>query len=247
MPWIYLSPHPDDAALSCGGLIWEQTDAGASVSVWTICAGDPPAGPISPFAKSLQARWHAGPQAAKQRRQEDAASCQLLCAIPLHFEYPDCIYRKDAPGGSFLYTTEESLNGSLHPAEQPLVEALSQRLSTQIFPGANLVCPLAIGGHVDHRLVRQAAERLGWPLFYYADYPYAVRQPEELASLFSAGWQAVTYPITPAGMQAWYGSVAAHASQISTFWPDLTSMRSAMKSYLEMQGGIILWQPPEGP
>ena len=28
MRWIYLSPHFDDAVLSCGGLIWEQTHSG---------------------------------------------------------------------------------------------------------------------------------------------------------------------------------------------------------------------------
>jgi len=40
MRWIYISPHFDDAVLSCGGLIWEQTHKGITVEIWTVCAGD---------------------------------------------------------------------------------------------------------------------------------------------------------------------------------------------------------------
>jgi hypothetical protein len=36
MRWIYLSPHLDDAALSAGGLIYEQTQAGIQVEIWTF-------------------------------------------------------------------------------------------------------------------------------------------------------------------------------------------------------------------
>jgi LmbE family N-acetylglucosaminyl deacetylase len=241
MPWIYLSPHPDDVALSCGGLIWEQAHAGVSVSVWTICAGDPPSGSLSPFAYSLQARWQTGSQASQQRRQEDIASCQILGAKSLQFDIPDCIYRQNKTDGSFLYTSEESLNSSLHPAEQPLVEALSRRLAAQLPAEATLVCPMAIGGHIDHRLVRQAAERLNLPLCYYSDYPYVIWHPEEAASLVRPDWNMIVYPITDAGMQAWNDSVAAHASQISTFWQNLDEMRLDLQRYCQQHGGVKLY------
>ncbi|MBA4379671.1 MAG: PIG-L family deacetylase, partial [Anaerolinea sp.] len=57
MRWIYISPHLDDAVLSCGGLIWEQSHAGTQVEIWTVCTGDPPEGPLSPFAEVLHAEW----------------------------------------------------------------------------------------------------------------------------------------------------------------------------------------------
>ena len=41
MRWIYLSPHLDDAVFSAGGLIYEQTQAGTPVEIWTIMCGDP--------------------------------------------------------------------------------------------------------------------------------------------------------------------------------------------------------------
>jgi hypothetical protein len=63
MEWIYLSPHFDDVAFSCGGLVWEQTELGDEVSIWTICAGEPPPGPVSKYAQSLHDRWKTGPSA----------------------------------------------------------------------------------------------------------------------------------------------------------------------------------------
>jgi len=74
--WIYLSPHLDDAALSCGGLLWEQSQAGDEVAVWSICAGDPPPGRLSPFARSLQARWGTGSRSAAERRLGELARGQ---------------------------------------------------------------------------------------------------------------------------------------------------------------------------
>ena len=42
MRWIYLSPHFDDAVLSCGGVIFEQSRQGIQTEIWTIFAGSPP-------------------------------------------------------------------------------------------------------------------------------------------------------------------------------------------------------------
>ena len=53
---VYLSPHLDDAVLSCGGMIHRQAQAGERVVVVTVCAGDPPPGPLSDFARSLHER-----------------------------------------------------------------------------------------------------------------------------------------------------------------------------------------------
>ena len=91
MNWIYLSPHFDDVALSVGGLLWEQSQAGERVSIWTICGGDPPPGDFSPFAEALQARWETGAQSMIIRRAEDIESCHLLGAESVHLSIPDCI------------------------------------------------------------------------------------------------------------------------------------------------------------
>lgn len=244
MDWIYLSPHLDDVALSCGGLVWEQTKSGLRVGIWTICAGDPPPGPLSAFAESLHERWQSGAEAMAVRRREDSAACTILGATNHHFKIPDCIYRQVGPDNAPGYNSEESLFGPLHPCEKPLIEKLSVELSKAIPQNAEVVCPLTLGGHVDHVLTRKATERLGRPLWYYEDYPYVEDDPDFFPTLRQAGWESQVFQVSKRGLITWEQAVAAHKSQISTFWPDLASMKTAIRGKHNHDHGIRLWRPP---
>ncbi len=264
MQWIYLSPHLDDVALSCGGLVKEQSLAGEEVQVWTICAGDPPAQAVSGsakslsrFAESLHHRWQIDQEPGDLRRREDIASCQAMGATYRHFTLPDCIYRlgpaNTPQAGLPLYTSEESLWQPPHEAENGLLSELTQELSRAFPGGCQVVCPLTLGGHVDHRLTRQAAEAASSCLWYYADFPYALRAQKELDDLRQAGWQETVFAISEAGLQGWIQSIAAHRSQISTFWhqdpgrrvPAIDLMEESVRLFCENQGGVRLWQPPQ--
>jgi LmbE family N-acetylglucosaminyl deacetylase len=215
---------------------------GDSASVLTICAGDPPAGPLSPYAESLHARWGIGREAVAQRRLEDITACQHISASARHLSIPDCIYRRSEDGVP-LYDSENAIFGLLSPVEASLVQALGSQLERALAGGIRLVCPLALGGHVDHRLTRAAAEQSGQALWYYADYPYVLKEADHLNQLRLLGWDAVSFPVSERGMRAWVNAVAAHASQISTFWPDLDTMHAALAEYRAQNEGIRLWQP----
>jgi LmbE family N-acetylglucosaminyl deacetylase len=258
MTWIYFSPHLDDAALSCGGLIAQQSLAGEPVEIWTICAGDPPPGPFSPFAEELHARWQTGREATALRRQEDLAACKRLSAACRHLPVPDCIYRRagldywghadvididfDPETAPYLYPDREAIFATLHPQEDGLVHRLAEQLNKMLPSAAELVCPLTLGNHVDHQLTRQAAESLGRPLWYYADYPYVLQYSQQIAALGVSGWRMLRFPVSEVALQAWIQSIAAHQSQISTFWTDLKAMRTAIAAYHDDYGGAILWK-----
>lgn len=241
MEWIFLSPHLDDVALSCGGLVWELAHSGDSVAVWTIFAGDPPPGSLSPYAGSLHTRWAMEVDAVATRREEDGRSCQILGASPRYFSFLDAIYRRSPADGNALYTSDEALFGELNPMEADLIESLRLDLSALLPLEAELCCPLTIGGHVDHRLVRMAAERLDRRLWYYADFPYVVISANELSE-FTREMSPRLFPVSKEGLAAWEASVAAHASQISTFWQDEAEMRTALKRYCSQEGGVRLWR-----
>jgi LmbE family N-acetylglucosaminyl deacetylase len=249
MGWIYLSPHFDDVALSCGGSVWEQTQRGESVSIWTICAGDRAPAPLSPFAETLHQRWQTGLDAVPRRKEEDLASCQVMGASPTYFSIPDCIYRV-GPDNTPLYTSEEAIFGSLHPLEAPLLAQLAADLARCLPEQGDVVCPLALGGHVDHRLVHAAAwqalqDRSTRRLWFYADVPYVIQQATTLEDIRQGGWKSHTIPLSSEGLAAWQEAIAAHASQISSFWPDLERMRNAIRRYCEENGGLVLWQKDE--
>jgi len=244
VPWIYLSPHFDDVALSCGGLVWEQAQAGEMVSIWTVCAGEPPAGDFSPFVQELHARWELGENASAQRRVEDTNSCRRLGASYHYFSIPDCIYRRHPQMGEFMYASETALNGPLQPGDTQVIHSLQEVLMRSLQPDVVLVCPLGLGAHVDHQLTRLAAEGLGRELWYYADFPYLLQRKALVEQMEQEGWVSQVFPISLEGLEAWQDSVSAHASQISTFWVSDLAMRQAVADYLGWYKGLRLWRMP---
>ena len=243
MSIIYLAPHLDDVALSCGGLVWMQAQAGEPISIWTICAGDPPKGSLSSFAQKHHDRWKLPQDAAAARRKEDTLSCQLLGASWEHFPVPDAIYRRRPHSNDSLYTSDERLFGPLHPAEQTLVQQVAGWLEQRLLPEDRLVVPLTLGNHVDHQLTRQAAELIQNPSSYYFDFPYTEDNEHAVIRSVPEGYLLEIHAVSNLAMAAWEESVAAHHSQISTFWENEESMQEALRAYSQSNQGIRVWNP----
>lgn len=239
MRWIIISPHFDDAVLSCGGLIWDAARKGVPVEIWTVCAGYPEPGPLSDLAVRIHAQWRTGDgrETVELRRGEDRAAAAQVGATVRHLSTPDCIYRKDT-SGAFLYT--DDVFDPPHPADAVLPERIAAELSAGLERDDLLICPLTVGHHVDHVITRAAVEGLGRPLAYYADIPYLLRAPEEL-SIASQGLKAPLHPVSGKGLAAWQKGVAAHASQMRMLFGDQPEMRRQIRAYWARERGIRLW------
>lgn len=177
-----------------------------------------------------------------ERRLEDIISCQRLGASSRHFNIPDCIYRRHPQTGEFLYTSEASLNGPIHPGDMQLITLLQAELKPLISGEMVVVGPLALGKHVDHQIARLALDGLGCTAWYYQDYPYVLRGSEQLERMEADGWSSSMFPISEQGLAAWQDSIAAHSSQISTFWTGEAEMRQAIADYEHSCGGLRLWR-----
>jgi len=130
---IYLSPHLDDAVLSCGGAIHRRAAAGDSVLVITFLTGEAAAhgvaSALSPFALLQHSYWGDPPHPMALRRAEDVAALTLLKADWYHVGYLDAVYRADA-SGRWLYTDLETLTGQVQSGD-PLASAQAD-LITQV-------------------------------------------------------------------------------------------------------------------
>lgn len=245
---IFLAPHLDDAALSCGGQIASLTRAGQRVLVVTVMAGDPPTAVENDYIRSLHARWELERDATAQRRAEDSAACAILGADFLHWPFADCIYRLHPVTGAPLYLSDDDIFGDVHPAEQPLVAEIAALLRT--LPAAGqLYAPLTIGHHVDHLLVTEAAQlAFGDALCFYEDYPYA-QQPGKLAAVIGdppAGWQSTPVALSDADLNAKLEAILAFRSQLSTFFTDRADLERQVKGYAEKVGGERVWKKEIG-
>jgi LmbE family N-acetylglucosaminyl deacetylase len=238
MRWIYISPHLDDAVLSAGGLIYDQTRAGVDVEIWTLLCGFPPSEELSPFAQELHSDWGI-PTAAEviaARRAEDIKAAGIVGAKTVHFDFLDCIYRR-GKNGEWLYS---DIYIPPHADEKDFPAQMAESISARLKPTDQLVCQLGLGSHLDHVLVRRAVELLQRPILYDVDIPYLFNFPGELASK-TVGMKAKTHRITDSGLRSWQEAIAAYESQLGSLFDSPEAMRKQIEQYWSKYIGICLW------
>ena len=237
MRYIYLSPHLDDAVLSCGGIILEQRAADIPVEIWNWMCGTPPDDlPLSELARSVHAGWELDSvkEVYATRLAEDRLAASRVGAETRNFDLLDCIYRQ-ADDGSFLYPDE--LFVQPHVADSKLVAEIAALINETLRPGDRLVAPLGIGNHPDHVIVRQAAEQTGYPLRYYADIPYAIWYPDQLTEK-AAGLSSEVTSVSQENLVGWQDAVAAYASQMGPLFLTEENMRLSIGKYWGDEQGI---------
>lgn len=232
----YLSPHLDDAALSCSGRMAGQIAAGERVVVVNIFAGIPDYGRLSAYAERQHTKWGRPADPVATRRAEDERVLKRLGAEVVFWAYYDCIYRQVE--GEFLYTHHDAVFGQVHPAEYPLVAELAARLTAlgQQTPDCRFYAPLAIGSHVDHRLVRTAAIKLlsssttPGQVCFYEDFPYVTKPGALAAALaeFDAVWTARLIPID---VETKIKIIAGYQSQLLAVFGEPTAMPGVVRGY----------------
>jgi LmbE family N-acetylglucosaminyl deacetylase len=181
MTTVFLSPHPDDAALSCGGLIALLRARGVPVTIVSVFSGSGPSERLTPYQRlalgfgednALVPVEEPTPKGITAvRRAEDEAHARLVGARIDFLDLPDAVFRG--------YEGDDQLMSPPLADDPPPFEELRRALA-RLKPTA-LYAPLSIGGHVDHRQVRRAAMALlaeaGSPYLgqtlFYEDFPYA--------------------------------------------------------------------------
>lgn len=176
------------------------------------------------------------------RRSEDLAACGRLGAAAIHFGLPEAIYRRQG-SGTFIYPDEQAIFGPVQSDDRKLIDAIADALGEVGLSGSRIYAPLALGAHVDHIILRTAAEALGAPLWYYSDLPYAMRggAPDRSAKP-PHGVEAIR-PLEAEDLTAWVDAAACYRSQISTFWDDADALQVEFAAYLAREGGIHILAP----
>jgi LmbE family N-acetylglucosaminyl deacetylase len=165
-----LSPHRDDAAFSCGLILSKLIEAEVSVTIVNVFTTSSYA-PYLTIGESDRVS-----QVTLARANEDDTFVDLLyrkagvaqrCMTLVDLGWEDLPLRWHAKD-------DQSLAPSmLRPDEVSALSDALRGLAEQYI----VLAPLALGGHIDHRLVRAAAQRAfhSSSLVFYEDLPYACR------------------------------------------------------------------------
>lgn len=220
---IVLSTHIDDAAFSLGATMAGAAAAGEPVHVVNVFTAYRP-------AKSSTKR---------AAEEDDAIRAIGPLARTTLLGLQDALARRQPPRD--LYRP-----GGLVPSDADVLARVSEALQPHIGSGACFV-PLAVGDHIDHLLVLQAALRLVPPqaICFYEDLPYAGAMAEAQVAQYALRAQALgaaplqprVLPFTAASARAKEAIVAAYQSQLDD--STLASINAAGNRH----GGERIWVP----
>jgi LmbE family N-acetylglucosaminyl deacetylase len=194
---VVVSPHLDDAVLSCGEFIAANHDC----VVVTVFAGEPSEGTHTEWDR--RCGLTSGAVAVQTRREEDRKAIARLAATPVHLPFLDDQYRE---------RPDPQLEVRVAGALGAVVEALS--------PGV-VVMPLGLG-HRDHRLTRDACLSVAarrpaqrWCAYAEAMYRREARDVRRsIALLEAAGFELEVQPVDDARLDDKVSAAEHYRSQL---------------------------------
>ncbi|HUN01921.1 MAG TPA: PIG-L family deacetylase [Niabella sp.] len=182
---VFISPHLDDAVLSCGGLMQElarKTEL-TVINVFTSAHS----GPYTLSArKFLQASgdFSNAAELYQARIEEDQRALLKLGVNVTNLGLKDALFRrkpkeslfgKILPEFNHVYPTYKwHITGSVNKNDPALAD-LRKQLEKLNLKEAVVFAPYGIGNHVDHQLVSAVSRSLFKKLVLYSDFPYNIR------------------------------------------------------------------------
>jgi LmbE family N-acetylglucosaminyl deacetylase len=189
---FFISPHFDDAALSVGSLMITLVKSGLSVTVINIFTQAYHGGQTLSAKKYLKLVKYNSPQKLiKDRRNEDYQALTSIGVKVINLNYTDALWRIFIPKNNIVKLLSRIIpelhyvypvyrfqieTGKISNRDLPLIQSIATDLRKVILknPQTAIFCPIGLGGHVDHCIVRQATEVATRP-YFWLDQPYAYR------------------------------------------------------------------------
>lgn len=186
---IVLSPHLDDAVLSCGALMNHvRTETSVTVVTFFTEGGEPPYTYGTRRYLHKTRNRHAN-SLFLARRAEDQAVLEGAGISYVHVGLKEILFRRRTqpllnrfpwasrliPELSYAYPTFHLhvLHGGIPPDDLSTIRRVLDTIDHLSLESSTLfLAPLGVGGHKDHILVRTAAELSRKRVAYYSDFPY---------------------------------------------------------------------------
>lgn len=183
---VFISPHFDDAVLSCGGLMLElagKTDM-TVVNVFSKANVGPYTLSASRFLK-FSGNHSSAQELYSARELEDKSALQKLGAKIINLGLEDALFRrKDSksifgkilPEFNHVYPTYPLHIVKGANPNDPAFEQVKNELK-KIYEENNTIyfAPYGIGNHADHQVVSSISKALFRKLVLYSDFPYNTR------------------------------------------------------------------------
>lgn len=181
---LFFSPHFDDAILSCSEII-ERLRKKTNVQIINIFTKASP-GPYTISAKKFlrdSGRYLSAEKLFSDRSKEDAQIYKSLNIPVTNLGLTDALFRQSShhllekliPELIHTYPTYRWHIHSVNKNDKSINKL--KKMLKRFDPDKYIaIVPLGIGNHVDHLITKQSCEKHFKHIYYYADFPYSVRE-----------------------------------------------------------------------
>ena len=193
----FISPHFDDAVLSGGGLMLSLSDK-VPISVVNVFT-NATRGPYTLSAKMhlRKSKFKDAIMLYRVRNNEDKKVLGKLGVERINLGLIEALYRKKSidKTSSFmgklipefihvypifrLHVVGENMSGR----EKELESEITEKLKKIVKKESIVFCPLGLGGHIDHIIVRDICLKNFRNLVFWFDFPYSEKEPKSVYSL----------------------------------------------------------------
>lgn len=195
--FLFVSPHLDDAVYSAGGLISYLVSKKADVTVVNVFSKAQEPSTVSAKKFMRDCGFDSAEKFFLARRNEDSKVAQFLKIKILNLGFTDALWRKKPRLGMLaeligkvipeiihVYPTYRFhiKNGKVASQDRDLSVKISEKIKQATRKDSNIqvFCPLAIGSHIDHIIVRNVISDLNLDTIYWADFPYLLDHDDQL-------------------------------------------------------------------
>jgi LmbE family N-acetylglucosaminyl deacetylase len=225
---LFISPHLDDVAFSCGGTFARLCDKGWRTILCTIFTKSVTHPKDFALACQLDKGLSADVDYMKLRRAEDVAAAKILNASSfLHLDFLEAPHRG--------YNSAAELFAGVKTGDE-ICKSVAERLAAldKIYRPELIFAPQGLGDHVDHlQTIRAVSEVFSTEkTLWYRDTPYAIRQPSASPNdLLSVADLAETALDISLYLECKIAACAAYASQINFQFGGADDLKEALRRF----------------
>jgi len=201
-----VSPHFDDAVLSCGSLIEKLIGQKVNVTIINIFT-KAHSGPYTLSAKKFLNDSNKHTDAVKlfeERHQEDMEALKKLGVQLINLDLADALFRKKntfnfmakiLPELNHIYPTYRWHVIKNVAKDDIAISQLESKLTQFADKNAVFIIPYGIGNHADHKITRKVCEKIlcNKQFIIYSDFPYNIRTNR--FGVCPKGWKRISLDI----------------------------------------------------
>ena len=231
---LFLSPHLDDVAFSCGAFAAVLRDRGWRTVLATVFTRSVVRAEGFALACQLDKGLGAEVDYMALRRDEDRDAAGIL-------GFAECLHLglEEAPHRG--YDSPAALFGAVRADDRAwqAVAELAAGLARGAAP-ALVLAPQGLGGHVDHlQMARAVREGVLAPVWWYRDTPYAIRHGDAPCPAPLAGLGGIAVA-ADAGLERKVAAACAYRSQVGFQFGGDAGTAAALLGFARNEAGRAL-------